>query len=216
MADAPLAEDAERRVVAAFDFDGTLVPGDSLLPFLWRHAGRRRFLHATARHGARVALATVGRVGSRDEAKAAFVATALQGLPVSEVTAAGVEFSHRLEARMHPGARQRIEWHRDAGHELVMISASLLVYLEPLASRLGFDAVLATRLEVGQDGFLTGRLDGANVRGQEKVDRLRQWLDGCDCDLWAYGDSAGDRELLAEADRGHRIRRGRFGDLPDR
>ena len=202
------------RTVAAFDFDGTLVPGDSLLPFVWRAAGPMRFLHAAARHGLRTALATGARIGSRDAAKAAFVSTALRGLPVSEVVGAAAEFSHRLEAKVHPAALERIAWHRDRGHELVMISASLLVYLEPLAQRLGFDAVLATGLETGQDGMLTGALDGLNVRGPEKVARLERWLDGCECELWAYGDSHGDKELLARADHGHRIRRGRFGDVP--
>ena len=213
MADAA-ARDPGVRTVAAFDFDGTLVPGDSLLPFVWRAAGPKRFSHAVARHGLRTALAAGARVGSRDAAKAAFVSTALRGLPVSEVVAAGVAFSHRLEDKVHPAALDRIAWHRARGDELVLISASLLVYLEPLAQRLGFDAVLATGLETGQDGLLTGALDGLNVRGAEKVARLERWLDGCPCELWAYGDSPGDNELLARADHGHRIRRGRFGDVP--
>jgi phosphatidylglycerophosphatase C len=94
-----------------------------------------------------------------------------------------------------------------------MISASLAVYLAPLGRQLGFDAVLATALEVGSDGRLTGRLEGANVRGQEKVDRLRQWLGVDTCELWAYGDSDGDRELLALADHGYRIGRRGFPGL---
>ena len=213
MADAT-APDPDIRTVAAFDFDGTLVPGDSLLPFVWRAAGAKRFLHAAARHGLRTALATGARIGSRDVAKAKFVGRALRGLPVSEVVADAVEFSGRLERRVHPAALRRIAWHRERGHELVLVSASLLVYLEPLARRLGFDAVLATGLEVGQDGMLTGALDGLNVRGPEKVARLERWLDDGPCELWAYGDSHGDKELLARADHGHRIRRGRFGDVP--
>jgi phosphatidylglycerophosphatase C len=216
MADASARQhDPDIRQVAAFDFDGTLVPGDSLLPFVWRAAGPRRFLHAVARHGLRTALATGARIGSRDAAKAAFVSTAMRGLPSGDVVGAGVEFSHRLEPKVHPAALDRIAWHRDRGHELVLISASLLAYLEPLAERLGFDAVLATGLEVGQDGFLTGALDGLNVRGPEKVARLEAWLDGRPCELWAYGDSHGDRELLARADHGQRIRRGRFGPAVD-
>lgn len=202
------------RPVAAFDFDGTIVPGDSLLPFVWRVAGPGRFLHTALRHGPRVGLATAGRVGSRDAAKAAFVRTALRGLRASDVIAAAVDFSHRLEDKVHPAARERIAWHRGQGHALVLISASLRLYLEPLAARLGFDAVLATGLEVGEDGLLTGELEGLNVRGPEKVARLRHWLDDeRPRVLWAYGDSPGDAELLAAADHGVRVRRGRFGDV---
>ena len=34
----------------------------------------------------------------------------------------------------------------------------------------------------------------------EKAARLRHWLDGAPAEVWAYGDSRGDRELLAMAD----------------
>ena len=55
------------------------------------------------------------------------------------------------------------------------------------------------------DAQCSGRLDGPNCRGPEKVRRLREWfdrqgLDRADLTLWAYGDSSGDRELLAWAD----------------
>jgi phosphatidylglycerophosphatase C len=209
MADAAAA----RRIVAAFDFDGTLVPGDSLLPFVWRVAGRRRFLAASARHGGRVALASGLKVGSRDGAKARWVRTALRGLPVAEVVAEGERFAEHLEQRVTPEALGRVRWHRSRGHEVVLISASLSVYLAPFGHRMGFDAVLATGLEVGADGRLTGELDGANVRGPEKVARLERWLGVDTCELWAYGDSDGDRELLAAADHGFRISRRGFPDL---
>ncbi len=199
-----------RRVVAAFDVDGTLVPGDSLLPFVWRHVGRRRFLLASARHGLRVGLATGAGIGSRDAAKARFVSTALRRQIEADLIEAGRRYAEDLAKRAHPAALARVEWHRRRGDELVMISASLTLYLQPLADRLGFDAVLATDLEPGVGGRLSGALLGANVRGPEKVARLERWLDGADCELWAYGDSAGDRELLARADHGYLIPHNRF------
>lgn len=210
-----LAPDAPAgRVVAAFDFDGTMVPGDSLLRFVLLASGPRRVVWALLRHGPGVALATVAGVGSRDRAKARFVSSALRGLDAEVVRAHGQRFADVLLARLRPEAMARLQWHRARGDELVIVSASLLVYLEPLGRRLRFDAVLATGLEV--DGkTLTGRLEGANVRGQEKVARLREWLAGSSCELWAYGDSAGDRALLAAADRGFRVRRGRFPSATD-
>lgn len=189
------------RHVAAFDFDGTLAYGDSLIPFLIRLRGRRRVAAALARYGPWIAWAVSGR-GSRNAVKMAFVASLLRGVPESAVVAAGSAFADELlRRRLRPDMARRVAWHRDEGHELVMVSASLAVYLEPLGRTLGFHAVLATALEVGPSGVLTGGLLGANVRGPEKAARLTAWLgdDAKDVELWAYGDSSGDHELFALA-----------------
>ena len=81
------------------------------------------------------------------------------------------------------------------------------------------DGVLATRLAVGGGGLLTGGYEGQNCRGAEKYARLVVHLrangllgGGSDQpELWAYGNSAGDRQLLAGADIGVVVGRlGRF------
>jgi phosphatidylglycerophosphatase C len=105
-----------------------------------------------------------------------------------------------LAGRIRPDMADRVAWHRRSGHELVLVSASLTAYLEPFARHLGLDQVIATQLEVGPDGVLTGRLAGPNVRGAEKAIRLRRWLGEDPVEIWAYGDSAGDREMLQMAD----------------
>jgi len=82
---------------------------------------------------------------------------------------------------------------------VVLASASLELLLEPWARAAGVDDVLATRLEV-RDGRLTGRLAGPNCYGPEKVARLEALVgDLAGVELYAYGDSRGDRELLAAA-----------------
>ena len=100
-----------------------------------------------------------------------------------------------------------------AGDTVVLVSASFEVYLRPLAELLGADDVLAVRLRGRPRRCFTGRLDGANCRGPEKVVRLHEWLDRhaggrAAVHLTAYGDSAGDREMLADADEAHWLGRG--------
>jgi phosphatidylglycerophosphatase C len=97
----------------------------------------------------------------------------------------------------------------------VLVSASPELYVAPIGRRLGFDAVLATRLEVGADGRLTGRLLGANCRGAEKVARLRQWRGDGLALAYAYGDSAGDTEMLALAATAVRLARRRTLERPE-
>jgi phosphatidylglycerophosphatase C len=114
---------------------------------------------------------------------------------------AGADFARTLPARLRPELVDQLTWHRQQGHEVVLVSASLLAYLQPFATDHGIDHVIAVGLEVGADGRLTGDLTGPNVRGPEKAVRLRAWLDDePPAHLWAYGNSSGDTELLAMAD----------------
>ena len=144
----------------------------------------------------------------RDRAKAAFLKGVLAGVSLEAMNRAAEAYAdHVVAAGVRPDVRARVDWHRAEGHELVLVSASPELYVTPIGRRLGFDAVLATRLEVGDDGLLTGALVGANCRGPEKVERLRAWReDGLDL-AYAYGDSAGDREMLALARTAVRISR---------
>jgi HAD superfamily hydrolase (TIGR01490 family) len=205
--------------VAAFDFDGTLARGDSLIPFLVSVRGRRRVGAALSALGPSIAWAMArGGDEARERAKEALVGRLLRGVPADEVAAQGEAFAAQLvEGRLRPLTAERVAWHRSEGHQLVIVSASLTAYLEPVGATLGFDQVLATSLEVGDDGRLTGRLAGGNVRGPEKAERLRAWLasasaswdasasassdaGSAECEVWAYGDSTGDHHLFALAD----------------
>jgi phosphatidylglycerophosphatase C len=193
----------DRQGVAAFDFDGTMIRGDSFMPFLVRAVGPRRFGQIVVRSSPSTAQAY--RIGRRDASKAALVHRLLSGYPADRLAELGHAYGEQLAQRIRPPMGERVAWHRQQGHLLVMVSASLDVYLEPAGRVLAFDQVLATQLEVGEDGRLTGRLKGPNVRGPEKAARVRAWLrqqlgDDTPYQLWAYGDSAGDRELLAMAD----------------
>ena len=73
----------------------------------------------------------------------------------------------------------------------------------PFAARLGADALIGTRLGWTPEGRVDGTLDGLNCRGPEKVRRLRDRF-GAGIEVEdAYGDTSGDREMLAFARRGH-------------
>jgi phosphatidylglycerophosphatase C len=192
-------------IVAAFDFDGTLTKRDSLLPFLAAVCGPVAVGLAMGRLSPQLALMAAGRA-DRDDTKERLLGRLLAGRPAGGVEAAGARYADRLATSLRPDIVERLRWHRESGHELVLVSASPTVYLEPLGAQLGFAAVLATRLEIAADGTLTGRLDGGNCRGPEKVTRLRAWLGTREpTEVWAYGDSAGDDDLLAFADHGIRV-----------
>lgn len=194
-----------RRRVAAFDFDGTLVAGDSLPRFLARLLGRARFTRVLATSGA--AMASAYRRDGRDGAKAALLARSVTGLRAEDVEAAGNAFGAALARRIRPDLAEWMAWHDTEGHERILVSASLAVYLEPFGRLTGFAQIIATCLETGPDGRLTGRIEGKNVRAEEKAIRLQQALGSGPYELWVYGDSPGDREMLAMAQHPVHIRR---------
>jgi phosphatidylglycerophosphatase C len=206
----------QRIVVAAFDVDGTLTTGDSVVPFLRRAAGTGDLVRAFAKRP----LATVGSAlrRDRDELKALAIG-ALRGRRWADLLTLGEAYADELTARrLRADTVARLAWHRQRGHRIVLVSASLRPYLVPLGTQLGVDAVLCCEIQVAE-GIVTGLLDGPNCRGPEKLRRLHEWLRGQElsdrAEIWAYGDSAGDRELLAGASRSFFVRNVVVPSIPD-
>ncbi len=193
------------RPLAAFDFDGTLTTQDSLFPFLRKLVGIPRLVAVVLLDLPRIVLAAVGR-GDRDAAKARLFNRVLRGRDDATVRALGIEHAHDVLANLiRPGMRDRLAWHREQGHEIAIVSASLDVYLDVIGPELGVDHVICTTLEV-RDGRLTGVMIGGNCRGANKVTRLHAVFSDLDArELWAYGDSAGDDAMLAIADHPTRV-----------
>jgi phosphatidylglycerophosphatase C len=200
--------------VAAFDFDGTLTAADTFMAFLRFARGPRAAASALARAAVSGTL-NPGGLERRDAIKANVIAGLLTGAPLDELADAGRRYGAVAAAQVTPEMLELVDQHRSAGHRIVIVSASLELYLKPAAELLDIGAVLATRLEVGTDGNLTGRFEGANCRGPEKLRRLSEWIatfDGPDGSppVWAYGNSSGDAEMMRSADVATRARRGRL------
>ncbi|MCM1336872.1 MAG: HAD-IB family hydrolase [Candidatus Amulumruptor caecigallinarius] len=201
------------RAFAAFDFDGTLTRRDTLLDFLAHAFGRTRLLLELLRIAPSLVLMKLHLVDNGGT-KRRLLSRYLRGRRLADVKAMAQRYcDERYGELMRPDTVAALEEHKRAGDTVVIVTASLSLWVEPFARRLGVDRLIATEAEVDAQGVLTGGFATPNCHGPEKVRRLAEAFPelapgrkrpGCPR-LEAYGDSAGDRELLALADIPHRV-----------
>lgn len=204
-------------IVAAFDFDGTLTYHDTLLPFL-------QFTNGTVVTYCKLAtvlpklLAFTAGLSSRQSAKEAILKRFLKNTSYKATQELGQKFAfQKMHDLLKPEGVKRLKWHLDQGHRCILISANMDFYLEPWAKQSGFHDVICSQSEVTQQGMITGKLKGLNCWGPEKSRRLKELLGPKENYLlYAYGDSPGDRELLAMADYAFFRTMGKTTDLSSR
>ncbi len=184
-----------KSTIAVFDFDKTLTTRDSLFPFLWNARGFISiFLFlCLSPYFLGYLLGLLTRQKIKEKALTRFFG----GWELTRLKKLGCHYANeRLDRYLRPQAMNRLVWHQKQGHRCILVSASLELYLIPWAERYGFEKAIATQLEIS-NGKITGRIQGSNCWGPEKKNRLLAYL-GSDAiqELYVYGDSRGDKELL--------------------
>ena len=123
----------------------------------------------------------------------------------------GEDFARkRISILLRPGVLERIRWHQQQEHKTVIVSASLRYWLQSWCKENSLE-LICTELEENE-GTVTGRLVPRNCFGPEKVRKIQERFDLKSYDtIYAYGDTRGDREMLAMAHQSYfKPFRGRF------
>ncbi|MBB6253502.1 HAD-IB family phosphatase [Nitrospirillum iridis] len=204
--------------LAVFDFDGTLVLGDSLLPFLARVVGRetlRRHLAgsmagAASRRlprprGLANALVKAGDAADADDDfKTAFkrrlLRRCLAGVPLDQAREAAAAMAAWV--RWHKPLRDTLLRHADQGHRVLVATGALTLYMPTLLADLPVHDLLGTEMAVDEDGRLTGEMVAGNCVRAEKARRLALWMQetGPYGRRWGYGNQPSDLPFLALMD----------------
>ena len=187
--------------IFAFDFDGTLTTRDTLLEFIRYACGTPRFLLGFLLHAPLLVLMKL-RLYPNGRTKERIFSWFFRGMAIDEFNALCRRFAHTHRHLLRADIVRLLEQALAEGSEVLIVSASIENWVQPFFPSV---TVLGTQIEV-VDGCLTGRFLTPNCYGQEKVRRiLALHPDRSAYHLTAYGDSRGDRELLAFADEAIKV-----------
>lgn len=189
------AADRGPEVIAAFDYDGTLIRGFSAKAF-YEHRLRSRKL------GPRelVTLLAATRTAFDDESFTEFMNDSLShwaGLDDTEMEELGASlFKHGIASRLFRESYALVEAHRAMGHTLVLASSALRYQTQPMAQALGFDHELHSAVELDAEGKLTGRALGRPLYGEGKSRGLFDLATALGADLErSFGYSNGGEDV---------------------
>ena len=180
--------------IAFFDFDGTLVKGDSLWPFLIAAAGRRTCYAALAKALWARAFCPV-KSDKRSIFKEALLLHTLAGRSVDDLA----EAAGRVERwpRWIEETRQALYKHYQKGDHIVIASGGLDLYLKNLLKDIPCDAIICTEMEV-KEGKTTGGMRHGNCVRDLKADLIENYLQehGPFDDSIAYGNLPHDKPMM--------------------
>ena len=191
-----------KKRIAFFDFDGTITTKDTFLEFIKFCKGNLRFYTGMLLN-LHYLVAFKLKIIPNQKAKEKVLEHFFKGMPAEEFKNLCHQFSQQaLPKLIRPKAIEEIKKLQAEDYALVIVSASPQNWILPWAESMNLP-VLASCLELN-DGKVTGKLDGKNCRGAEKVRRITEKYVMSDYEtIYAYGDSSGDLEMLKLATKAH-------------
>lgn len=194
----------KRQVLVVFDFDGTLINGDSFLKFAQHALSPLRLLKGVLKASPALVGWKLG-ITNASKAKEIFFSALYKGLAQSELQAKAESFADYLDGITNVDTMRILNRLKRDGAKITILSASPGLWIRPWASRHGIDSVISTEASF-EDGKATGTFSTPNCKGEEKIRRLLEvYPDRKSYHLEAWGDSDDDIPLLRFADQGHRI-----------
>lgn len=191
-----------KTALALFDFDGTISSKDSFVEFMKFTHGKRVFALRMAMGFLTFAGWKLGLVKSHFT-KVKALRSFYKGWTEERMMDARKRFTKEVLSHiLFPKAIERINWHKEQGHRIIVVTASCDAWLGDWTHQMGLE-LLCTEMEL-KNGIYTGELSKPNCRGKEKVNRINQHLNLDDhSEVYAYGNDHGDNQMLAIADHPH-------------
>ena len=196
---------SELKKIALFDLDHTLIPIDSdyewgefTIALGWCDATEFKRRNAEFFEQYRA-----GTLDIHDYVRFATQAMRDQGA-IKSIAAHARFMDEIVHKTITPQAKALIGQHRQAGDEIVIVTATNDFVTRPIAQAFGVTELIAVDLARDAEGNVTGEISGTPSAREGKVTRVEQWLAArqlgwSDVHTTFYTDSMNDLALMEKA-----------------
>ena len=189
-----------KKIIAFFDFDGTITKQDSFIDFIKYYYGLHRIILGFI-YLAPILLFYKLKIVANYLAKEKTLKYFFGNVSENEFKKKAKEYSlKKITSILRSTASKKINWHRQNKHQIVVVSASIEDWLKPYCQQNNFD-LIASKLEI-KENKITGKLLGKNCYAMEKVKRIQEKYNLVEYqEIYVYGDSKGDLPMLKLASK---------------
>ena len=186
-----------KKSLALFDFDGTLYLGDSFTRFIFYALDKQHILIQGLKTAPWIKGYFLNLYAAPDMRKRLFSAMFAQK-DALEIQKLGHAYALMLCEKLNPILLAQLKQHQQLNHDVVLVSASLDIYLKPICELLNIQ-LICSKPEI-KDGLYTGHYAVDDCSGfLKKQSVLKQYnLDDYE-NIYAYGNSHEDVEMLSLA-----------------
>lgn len=184
--------------LALFDFDGTLCTKDSFTGFIFYTLSKRHIM----RKGLKILpwiQAYYLKLYPADAMRTKLFSTMFKGNSAKQLQQLGQEYAQTLVKNLDTQLFQRLLQHQAQGDKVVLVSASIDLYLKPVCELLNID-LICTQVEI-HNGFITGQYSTPDCSSEQKKIRVHEAYHLNDyAHVYAYGNSYEDLQMFSLAD----------------
>jgi len=189
----------ENNTIAFFDFDGTITNRDIFWDYLFYRL-KNGLSPIKLLQSLPVFISYSLKIMNNEKAKQLIFGKLFGGELVDFFQKTVQDYYQTsFSGRVRKDALTKILWHKSSMHQVYIVTANFDLIVQKFAVEQEIKFI-ATELHIA-DNVITGKFKTFNCYGQEKVNRIKNTVPNLDAftKIYAYGDSKGDREMLAMA-----------------
>ncbi|MFV5490934.1 HAD family hydrolase [Acinetobacter sp. ASP199] len=191
------AQNQKSQALALFDFDGTLYPHDSFTGFIFYVLKKRHIIW----RGLKILpwiTAYYLKLYPAHRMRPKLYSAMFKDVDIEIIQPLALQYANKVLENLDPTLFEQLKIHQQLGHKVILVSATIDLYLEIIAKALNVE-LICSQVEI-KSGKLTGKYLTPDCSCLQKKLRVLEAINLADYEMiYAYGNSEEDEEMLSLA-----------------